>query len=503
MAEAADPPSHLERWALLLMAAVVAVVSVRPYAGCWNDGSRLATVECLVDCHTLAIDDSIFVRVPPDNSPYPDNPLLSAKGTQDKMHIVGSFYSDKSPVPALLMAILYAVWSTATGLTAATRPDQFCYVMGLLTSGTAYVVAVLSLDRLARVLRLPSMVRWVLILSFAFATVSIVYLRHVNNHILLLGVAMAMMPELALLALDPGTASRTRNRLVLLGALAGFGYTIDLGTGPALLLCLLLLVTLRLRKVLAVAKVLLAALPWVAAHHALNYWVGGTWNPANANPEYFNWPGSPFSQQSLTGFWNHKSILSLVTYALALLFGKHGFFGHNLALFLLIPAAPVLWKLRPREWPELGFALLWCGLTWGLYSLASTNYSGQCLSVRWFVPLLAPCYFALAVLLRYAPRFAGELLVVSSWGFLLAGVAWCYGPWIPHMVPGFWPFQIAALASWIAYYRVRSWKESARGHVASPAGEVIMKRIPYEPHPAALPAGRAGDRVGREQLPSV
>ena len=71
------PASRETRTLLLviLAAAAVAVVSARPYAGAWNDGSRLATVECLVDHGTLAIDDSLFVRVPPDGSaqrnPYP------------------------------------------------------------------------------------------------------------------------------------------------------------------------------------------------------------------------------------------------------------------------------------------------------------------------------------------------------------------------------------------------------------------------------------------------
>ena len=42
----------------------IALVSARDYAGGWNDGSRLATVESLVDYHTLAIDKSIYVDVP-------------------------------------------------------------------------------------------------------------------------------------------------------------------------------------------------------------------------------------------------------------------------------------------------------------------------------------------------------------------------------------------------------------------------------------------------------
>jgi hypothetical protein len=251
---------------------------------------------------------------------------------------------------------------------------------------------------------------------------------------------------------------------------------------------------------LPVATVLLAALPWLAAHHALNYRVGGTWRPANANPEFFDYPGSPFPSHTLTGAWNHQGVGNLAVYALALLFGKHGFFGHNLPLFLLVAALPVFWRVRRREGPELAFAGLWCGLTWALYAWASTNYSGQCLSVRWFVPLLAPAYYALAVLLRHAQRAAGELLVWSAWGALLAGLAWGSGPWIRHLVPGFWAVQAAALASWIAYRLLRGRADAA----AVPTDILISRRIFHEPHPAPpLSAGGAGDRVGREQLPAV
>jgi hypothetical protein len=498
------PQFPVEKWLPFLLASLVAVVSVCPYAGCWNDGSRLATVESLVDRHTFVIDDSIFVRVPADNPPYPDNPLLAERGTLDKMCIFGRFYSDKSPLPAVFLAVVYAVWQCFTGLTASARPDLFCYFLGLLSSGLAYVVAVVSLDRLARILRLPSPARWALTLSFALSTVALVYVRHVNNHILLLGVAMAMMPEMALLAGGAQQGERHWKRLTVLGTLAGFGYTIDLGAGPLLLMCLLGLVAVRFRKPLSVGTVLLAALPWVLAHHVLNYWVGGSWKPANANPEFFNWPGSPFPPQTLTGSWNHHSLPDLGVYALSLLFGKRGFVGHNLPLFLLIPALPTLCR-STRERSELAFALLWCGLTWVLYAWASTNYSGQCCSVRWFVPLLAPCYYALGVFLRESPRSVGSFAVLSAWGALLAGLAWWYGPWIRHLVPGFWPIQLAALACWIAYVsRFRPRPTETEHEAARRAGNVTHTRIPYESHPpTAVPAGGAGDRVGREQLPTV
>src|SRR5262249_34327167 len=154
------------------VALVVALVSARDQVGGWNDGSRLATVECLVDHHTLAIDRSTF-----------------AQDTKDKLFIDGHFYSDKSPLPAFWMAGLYQGWQWLTGLTASQRPDLFCYALAVAASGLAYVVAVWCIYQLGWPLRLPLPSRLILTASFALATVALPYTRYVNNHILLLAVA--------------------------------------------------------------------------------------------------------------------------------------------------------------------------------------------------------------------------------------------------------------------------------------------------------------------------
>ena len=48
----------------------VSALTVKPYAGTWNDSSRLATVESLVDHGTLVVDDSIFIRPNCQPSPF-------------------------------------------------------------------------------------------------------------------------------------------------------------------------------------------------------------------------------------------------------------------------------------------------------------------------------------------------------------------------------------------------------------------------------------------------
>src|SRR5438477_12418950 len=72
---------------VVALAAAIAIAGIQPYAGGWQDGSRLAMVEALVDHHTWAIDDSIFVTPTEAHDPYPaDKPILR-KGTPDKLFI--------------------------------------------------------------------------------------------------------------------------------------------------------------------------------------------------------------------------------------------------------------------------------------------------------------------------------------------------------------------------------------------------------------------------------
>ena len=445
--------SSLVRSGVLLGALTVALGSALPYAGSWNDGSRLAAVESVVDHHTATIDDSIFVRGPVSGqpSPYPaDQAALRARGTLDKLFIKGHYYSDKPYVISFLMGGVYqsARW---LGLPpAAERPDLFCLLLTLCTSGFAYVIAVGCVDLLGRHVGLPLGWRLALTASFGLSTVALPYVRHVNNHILLLAVLAALVLHLAYLAEDCRMGVTSWRRLVLLGSLAGFGYTIDLGAGPVLLLCLLPLIAYRCRRPAAAGVVVLAALPWLLAHHAVNYVLGGVFKPMNAVAAYADWPGSPFNEANLTGFLRHGPF-KLAVYALSLLFGKHGIVGHNLPLFLALVAFAVLLGRRCREWPELAFGLCWCGGTWLMYATFSNNSGGACCSVRWFVPFLAPGYYVLALLLRDLPQYRGDFAILSLWGSVLAAVMWWHGPWMQRMVPLYWLLVTAGLLSWLAW----------------------------------------------------
>ncbi len=485
------------RWVGALIggcAVLLAAFSARPFAGGWNDGSRLAAVESLIDAHTLAIDHSVFVQVPPppQPAPYPaDEPVLLRHGTLDKLFISGHYYSDKSPVPAVLLAGSYQLLKWATGWTARTHPDHFCRAMTLASSGLAYVLAVLGVYVLGGRLRLGLSLRLLLAASFGLATVALPYTAHVNNHILLLGVTTWLTVSVHSLAEESRQGRVGSWRLILLGLLAGLGYTIDLGVGPVLLVCTLLFVVACFRRITPAAIVIAAALPWLALHHALNHAVGGTWGPANAVAEYFRWPGSPFSASNLTGGWAHAGPGSFLLYAASMLFGKRGFFGHNLPLFLLLPALAPLLRLRRRR-PEVWWALGCCAGAWLLYAATSNNSSGQCLSIRWFVPLLAPAYLLLALALRVFPKFRIAFVLLSAWGCMLV-LLMREGPWTKHVVPGFWILQAAALLSWV--FLIRFQQPGRRpSHSAQPRTFGTWRR-PW------VPAGfRASHRIGENRI---
>lgn len=75
------------RLALLLVILMLATTHSAP--GSWNDQSRIATVQSLVESGSFIIDNSIF------------------KSTGDKVLINGHFYSDKPPILSVLGAAVY------------------------------------------------------------------------------------------------------------------------------------------------------------------------------------------------------------------------------------------------------------------------------------------------------------------------------------------------------------------------------------------------------------
>lgn len=447
MAQFADHPAAA--WVLGAIALAIAAICARPYAGSWNDGSRLAAVESLLDRGTLAIDDSIFCRTPQHliesgHLPYSaDRADLLLLGTYDKLYVRGRFHSDKPAAVSVLMAGMYQPLMWLGVPSPGERPDIFCYAMTLLTSGLGYAIAVGCLWVVGQRVGLEPRWRLLWLAAFALSTYAPTYTQHVNNHGMQLGVIAGMC--VLLMGSKPLAASRFS--LFSLGTLAGLGFNLDFGSGPPLVAFTFALVMWRTRSFRAVLLFSLGVLPWIAAGIGINYAIGGVWKPINMYPEHFQFPGTPFTEENLTGFLRHEP-LDQFLYAGAMLFGKQGFLNHNLPLLLCVVAGWSVLRTRFASHAELLGMLAWCGATWLMYGVLSNNMGGGCCSVRWFVPFLAPGFWLLAVILRDRPECRVEFLVLALGGAVLAGLMWWKGPWTMRMVPLMWPVVGLTLIAW-------------------------------------------------------
>jgi hypothetical protein len=412
-------------WATAVVAAAalgLAAAAARPYAGGWNDGSRLAAAESLLDRGTLGIDDSVFVR--PAHSgprPYPaDRPDLLAVGTLDKLFIAGRFHSDKPAAANVLTAAVYRPFLWLGFPSPGARPDVFAWAVTVLTSGVGYAAAVACVWVLGRRLGLPAGWRLAWTAAFGLSTFALTYTKHVTPHTPHLAVVAASCLLLWRVA-DGRAAGRTAwGSVAALGLLAGLGFNLDFAAGPVFAGVGFAAVGWRTKRLAPLAVYAVAALPGVAAGIGLNVAVGGSVLPPNMNPAYFRYPGSPFSEENMTGVLRHRPLNQLL-YAAGMLLGKHGFLNHNLPLLL---AAAGAWKVFRRPFPgraELAWQLAGCAGTWAVYSLLSNNMGGQCCSVRWFVPFLAPGFWVLGRLLVTHPQYRDDFAVLAVWGRRVGG----------------------------------------------------------------------------------
>ena len=242
-----------------------------------------------------------------------------------------------------MLAGVYELLHAGFGLTAAEHKEVFCYLLTLACCGVAYVAAVWGLYRLGRVLGLSPGWAAALTASFGLATVAPVYTRNVNSNLPTLTAAIAILLNLTAPARSPRSPWAV-GRLLLIGTLAGFAYALEQPTGGLLLAAAAVAAAVRLRRPSAVVWVGLAALPWMALHHAVVYSYAGTLGPPNADPAVFDYPGSQFDAHNLTGRWNHPGPGDFAVYAFLLLFGTRGFVLSNPTLLAALPAA--VWALR-------------------------------------------------------------------------------------------------------------------------------------------------------------
>ncbi len=445
---------------------VLLFISVRPYAGGWNDGSRLASVEAIVDHHTLRIDNSIFVKIPdslkiPEKLPYPiEDYMILKSGTLDKLKIGDHYYTDKPIVISLMMAIPYKIWRVCGGPAFSENPRYACWFLTLIIMGSSLIYLTHSLLAIAKKYRFAEDQQLILVSVVILSTVVITYTQHLNNHLLLLAVFAGMINQLMELKSVAPTSRQHKLRLIWLGALASIAYNLDLGLAAPLISLLGMITWYTHRRILDCFWMLVGISPGLAAYLLTNLILGGGLKPLNSVPEYLSWPGSPFSTSNMTGLFQHH-FGWFCLYSLELLFGKNGFVGHNLMLMFSIAILfTIPWsKYRPSAITL--FALAWSISGWLMYGALSNNGGGGCCGVRWFLPFLVTGFLINLEWLKNHPQDRRYLLILAFWGGIEAILMWNYGTWRRKMLPLFWPIQGIAVTHWFVDYYLHNMRKKS------------------------------------------
>jgi len=170
---------------------------------------------------------------------------------------------------------------------------------------------------------------------------------------------------------------------------------------------------------------------------AVNLLISGSFVPVQIVPENFAWPGSPWTDETLSGVAINSGPF-LASYTYEMLIGKRGFFLYNPISLVAIPLM-VREFLQSRPLSREALVVFSTSLIIiSYYCIATNNLGGASYSIRWFVPLLP-----LWVFFAY-PLLAGD----GIWRWMIFVAMFALS--LPIAVIGSWnPFN--SLNSTIAF----------------------------------------------------
>ncbi|WP_028708359.1 hypothetical protein [Propionicicella superfundia] len=384
--------------------ALVGLFTVLPMAVGYNDKTRMATIQAIVEQGRLTIDHTAFAD------------------TMDKVCILGQYFSDKPVTPQLLGALVYAPIH-ALGIPLHEDWSLAYYLITLLTVKLFWWLSLIAFHKALAYTGLPVGRRLLLTVALGVGTLVFSWSATFNNHSLAaswvtIGFWLllrarhdgALVPNLALSGLFFGLAGGSD--VPTLAFPAAFGAY--------------LLSDRRLRRgAWAYAGALLVAL---APGVAVNVAISGSVVPVQLVPRYFAFPGSPWTTADLTGAGVNSGI-SLLRYATTMLVGERGFLVYNPFSLLAIPLMVAEFVRRRRFAREALVVTAMSVVIVAFYALTSTNYGGYSYSIRWFVPMLPLWMFFLYPLLERPGRRPWAVFVALLAVSVPIAVIGTWNPW--------------------------------------------------------------------------
>lgn len=348
---------------LTLLLILVSLITINPRINGWNEASRMALTQSLVEQHAFIIDESTF----------------SEGG--DKVFIDGHFYSDKPPLASLLAAIVYAPLY-ALGFKLDFGWNLSYYLIILLTVKLLWIASVLAFRKALQLRDIPPKDILLLVMMFAFASLSFTWSATFNNHSL---AGSSLM--IGLMFYLENRRDESYRAVFWSGLMIGLAVSLDIPTMVFLIgFAWLTARSIGSKKMLSTYA--LGALIPLGIHTSINYAIGGTLLPLQIVPEFFDFEGSTWANNTALSGVSVNAIGFSIKYGFLSLFGPRGFVWFNPMLLLLVPL--MIRSIRINNPFKMeAFVIISGSLVIMLYYfLFSSNYGGWSYSIRWFVSFL-------------------------------------------------------------------------------------------------------------------
>ena len=333
------------------------------------DASRIATVKSLVEYQSFTIDNSQF-----------DNSQLF---TVDKYFYNNHFYSDKPPLPAIMGAAVYFILKNVIGINLSNNFALTYYLITLFSVGVFSCIGLVGFHKiLLKIFKIDE--NWANLTTFLVGGATLILPDSLvfNNHIL--GAVFIIVSFYYLLK---SAESRHIISIILSGVLVSMAVSIDI---TCFLFIPFYLVFLFTKSIKMAGLFLLSCIPFIISYLSLNMYLSGSIVPPAMNAALWEYPGSIFTKQNLSGVATHKSFLDALRYAFTLYLGNRGFFSHTPIIFFSVMGILAFFRQENLLYKTPCLYGISASVTFMLlYTLRTVDYGDHSYGVRWFVtPLL-------------------------------------------------------------------------------------------------------------------
>lgn len=375
-----------------------------------DEQSRMATVQAIVEDHTLAIDRTLFVAT-----------------TRQKIRLHGHLFSDQPPALAALLSGPYWVMHRF-GVTFEHNPLWVMFLLTLLGVTVPVALSAGLIYKMGRLFELPRPWRAALGLGVVLGSGLVSYSTVLNAH----ASAATMLLTAGACLVQVGLFNELKTSaiwLFLAGVAAGLSAIIDPPATIFMVTLVLVVGAFRWKlaaRVVAIGLYVLGATAPVLFHGAINRRITGDFIPAYLRPQ-FDPSARPVAARSewsdddddQPGVW--QGFLHFLGRASDVLIGVHGVFSHFPVILMGLLGVTMVMH---RHWPPSTKML--ASVTVGgslaillLYCISRADWGEAMFATRWFVLFLPLLLFWSGAWLRRPHRrmswiLAGVLLAFSS-----------------------------------------------------------------------------------------